>query len=543
MKTKILIIFTFICLIISSCGNKGHELKLIPYKAGDLWGYLDKDGKIVINPQFNQANVFVNGLALVQSPDNKYGYIGEDGKYIINPTYKYATSFSEGFACVVIENGKPQFINEKGEVKFTVEGSEYCGVFNDGFALVKTGDLWGYCDKTGNIKISPQFDYAFPFSEGLAAVAKTNKEKNETLWGFINDKGVIIIPCQFQRVNSFSEGLSLVSDGKKYGYIDKSGKYIINSQFDNAGDFKNGMAIIYQGSLFGFINKAGKIVINPQFKNAFAFSNNNDITLVFSSDNKAGYIDKEGKYVINPQFENGTNFYNNIAFVCSANKWGIIDKKGKYIVNPQFENINVDFERIKTSIIESDYFDIPTVVDKFLTGTDTKNFRGLNEKTIYSIIDNAIPAGTPHLTIYGNKATTSTQEDLDKMVFISQKYYYFTQDISSQKPVYKTEKQYNAYRGGYYNAQIFDHYDNIYNTNSVLMGADFILGFSGKAYNKKVDIMTAIGDAIALKIGVKDKIDNTGNNVEINNSDLDIHIDKNKGQVGFYFMQYNAGGD
>jgi len=75
------------------------------------------------------------------------------------------------------------------------------------------------------------------------------------------------------------------------------------------------------------------------------------------------------------------------------------------------------------------------------------------------------------------------------------------------------------------------------------MGADFILGFSGKAYNKKVDIMTAIGDAIALKIGVKDKIDNTGNNVEINNSDLDIHIDKNKGQVGFYFMQYNAGGD
>ncbi len=535
MKAKKILLIVLVMMTICSCGNKTHELKLIPYKAGDLWGYLDKEGKIVINPQFKQANVFVNGMALVSSPDSKYGYIGEDGKYIINPTYKHATSFSEGYACVVAENGKPQFIDKKGEVKFTAEQCQYCGVFNEGLALAKIGEQWGYLDISGKTKIPAQFDYANPFVEGMASVAKTDKEKGETLWGFINEKGELIVPCQFQRANSFSEGLSNVYDGKKYGYIDKTGKYIINPQFDNADDFINGMAIIIQGSLCGFINKEGKIVINPQFKSAMSFSIDNNIAPVISTDGKVGYIDKEGKYVINPQFENGTYFYNDIAFVCSASKWGIIDKKGKYIVNPQFDKISVDFDRIRSSIIESDYFDIPIVVEKFLEGTDSRSFRKLNEKTVFSDIDNAIPDGTVHLAVYGSRATTSAQEELDKLVFINQISYSFTQDISSQKPIYRTVRQYSANRGGYYNQQVFDHYENNSNTSALLSGADYTLSFSGKALEKKIDIMNAIADAIAIKIGLVGKIDNSGSTIAITNGLLNFYIYKDRNQISFYF--------
>jgi hypothetical protein len=39
-----------------------------------LWGYIDKNGLLVISPEFSEANAFREGLALVQL-GNKWGYI------------------------------------------------------------------------------------------------------------------------------------------------------------------------------------------------------------------------------------------------------------------------------------------------------------------------------------------------------------------------------------------------------------------------------------------------------------------------------------
>ena len=39
-----------------------------------------------------------------------------------------------------------------------------------GLMPFSSGKQWGYLDDKGNIAISPRFDDAYPFSEGLAAV-------------------------------------------------------------------------------------------------------------------------------------------------------------------------------------------------------------------------------------------------------------------------------------------------------------------------------------------------------------------------------------
>ena len=49
------------------------------------WGFVDPNGKLVINPQFDEAESFANGLARVKM-DGRFGYVNASGKYIWNPT-------------------------------------------------------------------------------------------------------------------------------------------------------------------------------------------------------------------------------------------------------------------------------------------------------------------------------------------------------------------------------------------------------------------------------------------------------------------------
>jgi tetratricopeptide (TPR) repeat protein len=55
-------------------------------------------------------------------------------------------------------------------IMLTYEPSPYECDFSGGFARIKSGDQYGFIDKTGKISIPPQFIYVGLFSEGLACV-------------------------------------------------------------------------------------------------------------------------------------------------------------------------------------------------------------------------------------------------------------------------------------------------------------------------------------------------------------------------------------
>ncbi len=54
------------------------------------------------------------------------------------------------------------------------------------------------------IIIEPRFDYAGPFSEGLATVLSDGN------YGYINKKGHFEVPPRFTYADEFNEGLALV---------------------------------------------------------------------------------------------------------------------------------------------------------------------------------------------------------------------------------------------------------------------------------------------------------------------------------------------
>ncbi len=59
------------------------------------------------------------------------------------------------------------------------------------------GEQWGFIEKTNRFIITPQYDGALEFSEGMAAV------KLGKLWGYIDRTVELVIRPQFEAANLF----------------------------------------------------------------------------------------------------------------------------------------------------------------------------------------------------------------------------------------------------------------------------------------------------------------------------------------------------
>ena len=393
---KILTLIVPLLLVGCSFFKSSKDIKLIPYAQKDKYGYIDLEGKIVINPQFAYATAFRDDIALVQTTgeSGKWGYIDESGKFIINATYKDATVFQEGLAWVVSDNTAPTAIDKKGEIKFTLKEAEEVRLFSEDLAAFSkvdsTNTLWGFVDKSGKQAINPQFYAVGNFKDGKCAVK--NKEGK---WGYIDKSGKIIISFQFDGASEFKNGKAVVRLDDKDGVIDQDGKYIINPQFKVAYSDGN-KYLINLDDKWGWCDEEGKININPQFDDALFFAGST-LASIKSSD-KWGYIDEEGKIMINPQFDAAFPFMNNVAIVKSGDKYGLIDKEGKYKVNPQFDNIGQDlfyyvFSDASTkSSINSDYLDTDKIlkvinIDKPENLSFNDDFQTILNKTGKSLSD------------------------------------------------------------------------------------------------------------------------------------------------------------
>ena len=88
---------------------------------------------------------------------DKWGFVGRDGKIVIEPKYDEVHDFTDGIAAVR-QGGKSFFIDKTGRVPFLLPNNiTDIGMFRDGFAPVKIGDKWGFIDTKGTVVIPPAY--------------------------------------------------------------------------------------------------------------------------------------------------------------------------------------------------------------------------------------------------------------------------------------------------------------------------------------------------------------------------------------------------
>lgn len=483
MKSKVNVILCVLVVmagLLSSCMEQGTGL--IPVRNADKWGYINPKGEYVINPQFDGADFFYSGLARVVSTEGKIGYITTEGKYEIAATYKDGTAFYDGLAFVVSEGGHPTCIDTKGNIQFILKEVEKAYAFNEGLAMfANQDDKYGFVDKTGKIVINPQFDEAYSFCEGFAAVMQDEK------WGFIDKAGKIVINLQFDEVRSFSEGKAAFSDGKKWGFIDTKGTYVINPQFDDAIPFTEGLALVKQGKMYGYINPKGQFAINPQFDDAFYFENG--LASVQQQGKVWGFINKKGQYEVNPQFERVWMFSGNVAPVQSGDKWGFVDKQGKYVINPQFDRIQINMHKVglwfgRMDYVRSDYYDATEFIGSFFKKDKGTSFDGVDASSTLQDLANHEEYGGNLNANDKYYAANYIKKEITKDISLYKILFHFN------TPIYSMVPSYSYY--GYYSYQTGTKKEYNFMTQPVAIEYQFDLKISGKAYNKGCAIASAI---------------------------------------------------
>lgn len=374
--TKLIRIALLACsafLCVHAAGQESAERSLaqnawegfLPIQQDGKWGYINRSGEVVIKPQFDSAEPFAEGLALVRYPPRKkplkpgaktqelvegMGYIDQTGKIVIeldSPLHLNGESFSEGLTKYwtwdSARGNLYGYIDTSGKVQIKA-GFTDAWSFVDGLAAVCTEwQKCGFINKAGEFVIEPKYRVTHSFWEGLALAGH-----EYLLIGFINKSGEMVIEPQFGNLvgTGFREGLSVVAYSYgKFGYINTEGAIVIPMQFEMAQPFSEGLAAVRVNSKWGYIDKTGKFVIEPQFGGAGPFSEglaavgNIDFMSATRLDEEqatavTGFIDKQGKMVFTLPFDTASGFVNGVSRVRVGIKSGYIDKTGKYIWQP-----------------------------------------------------------------------------------------------------------------------------------------------------------------------------------------------------------------
>ena len=84
-----------------------------------MWGFIDEQGEVVIELNFDHAYDFSEGLALVKY-GTKWGYIDAKGEFAIQPRFDKGWSFKGELARVFVD-GQMGYINNIGTLIWPAE--------------------------------------------------------------------------------------------------------------------------------------------------------------------------------------------------------------------------------------------------------------------------------------------------------------------------------------------------------------------------------------------------------------------------------------
>ena len=222
---------------------------------------------------YTYAGKFIDGVSLIRRNeksegslfgDDYYGFIDKSGKVVISPIYDDVCEFENGFARVR-KDDKWGVMNISGNVIVEIEYDAILP-FHENLAGAMKNEKWGYIDTSGKLVIELIYDSVGAFGNGLARVDKRDEESSfGRYYAFIDRKGNTIIPFDEDRwwymslydgmdffpddwmPMFFSEGVASDKDSTTWGIIDTKGNVIVPFEYDTIGVFSNGFSWARKG--------------------------------------------------------------------------------------------------------------------------------------------------------------------------------------------------------------------------------------------------------------------------------------------------------
>ena len=312
------------------------------------WGFINRDFNEVIRCSYDYVGNFSEGLAYVMK-DKKVFYINSQNEIILTPECNYANDFLNGYAVIKqsVNNSidtKSGMIDKSGKVVVPIIYQDIYN-FSEGLCAVELNNKWGFINNKNEMVI--QCKYYLPYEYG-----DESKNSSFACPKFINGVTRVVIDnlfvlidktgkevAKYTFIGEFNEGLAPVysSANNSWGYIDYSGKEVIKTKYSNVTSFKHGVAAVTYSSLsnVSIIDEGGKAILNTPYKYATPL-NNGDIS--FYDGKATGLMDIDGNIIMPPKFHTIGDFYNGIAQAFTGNEYEYINEKGQKIIDRSFDN-------------------------------------------------------------------------------------------------------------------------------------------------------------------------------------------------------------
>lgn len=250
--------------------------------------------------EFHQGLLRVQASGLVDGNGKKlpttYGFVDRQAKIVIPPQFLPASEFSDDPANLPLGGLGPDWVyfDRTGKVVIRISKGPHLeepDLFSDGRLRVKDGFTWGYKDASGAWIISPKYNDAENFRDGFARVQEGDK------WIVIDVHGKTVSPekKKIHIIGPYSEGLALATDNGLTGWVDAQEKPAFPMRkYQKAFNFSNGLVRFQMDDLYGYMDKAGKIAIPNKYDSAQDFDHG--LAQVLTRDGFA-YIDIKGNVV------------------------------------------------------------------------------------------------------------------------------------------------------------------------------------------------------------------------------------------------------
>ena len=317
---------------------------------GGKEGIIDQQGRWVIKPgTYPWLGYFRDGRCAFSQDEKepkKYGFLDRDGKVVIPPLYGIANGrmglvFREGFCLVKSENGNHVYIDRDGKSRVRLPKSWDGCFFSEGLVRVRTTPVWesdkrgpgldvstheaieicpaqwGYMGSDNKFVIPPRYGTAGDFAEGLAPVASV-EDGSYTEWreliGWHRDERELRALTQSWLDGSEIDPVVLTPPigPRRWGFINKSGNVVIPMVYERAGHFGDGLAPVMKNDKWGYVDRTGRMVIEPQFVWGWEFEDGvaevflDDGTGKGTSDGRIAFIDKTGHVFLKTEIERAT---------------------------------------------------------------------------------------------------------------------------------------------------------------------------------------------------------------------------------------------
>jgi hypothetical protein len=354
------------------------------FRFGDSYGYITLDGNLAIEPTFGAAKNFEDfGLAPAADGNNKWGLIEDKGNWVVQPALDevrfdkldkdvYLWGRVQAWWGKLSLSGKwlmkPRFhdfsslghtyysVRYQGRTALTDENGAFLtkleyenfGPFHlqpDGryMAAAKQNGRWGIIDQSGQIVISPRFEYINPDFDERGFLIVTTKEKQGVL--SIEDRWIlkpIFAEIEFDKdVNLFFANESNIIEAAKYYYLNGKlkGRTPIERAYKQAADNPAGFMTckrVGNRTTLGYCSPKGKFLSPYNFQENFSF--NESLMASVKINGKWGYLDSSLALAIPAIYDDVYSFdVSGWATVKLNGQWGLIDKAGNWLIKPTMD--------------------------------------------------------------------------------------------------------------------------------------------------------------------------------------------------------------